>query len=319
MKKIVMLSMLSVLTAGMSTPTTGLVVHEWGTFTSVAGRDGVAFKWRPLLAPDDLPSFVYGPYGSRGKPRRDIHLKLSISGLVRMETPVIYFYAEGPTEVSAKVQFPEGFLTEWYPAAKEIPRGLDWGRIVVDPGAGAELPRESPPSHYYPARETDAAPLRVGPESEKLLFYRGVGTFALPVQVTLGGSTVTVKNQSRDTISRVFVLESRGGKVGFRTLKDLKGEALVDRPRLVDDPEAMRKDLEQSLVAEGLFPKEAAAMVKTWQDSWFEDGLRVFYLVPVGVVDAVLPLTIDPKPAKLVRVFVGRVELITTELEKAAL
>jgi len=319
MKKIMILSMLALLSVGMSPPTTGLVVHEWGTFTSVAGRDGVAVDWRPLLAPDDLPSFVYGPNGSSGHLRRDTNLKLRLSGLVRMETPVIYFYADGPTEVSAKVEFPKGFLTEWYPAAREIPWGLDWGRFMVDPSAAAQLPREPRPSHYYPARETDAAPLRVGKETEKLLFYRGVGTFALPVQVTLNGSTVTVKNPGRESISRVFVVESRGGKVGFRTLKDLKGEAVMDRPPLVGGPEALRKDLEQSLVEEGLFVKEAAAMVKTWQDSWFEDGLRVFYLVPQGVVDAVLPLKIDPKPAELVRVFVGRVELITAELETAAL
>ena len=36
-----------------------LVVHEWGTFTSVAGQDGASLDWRPLAGPSDLPSFVY--------------------------------------------------------------------------------------------------------------------------------------------------------------------------------------------------------------------------------------------------------------------
>src|SRR5580658_559406 len=36
----------------------GLVVHEWGTFTSVAGADGQAVEWTPLSAPSDLPCFV---------------------------------------------------------------------------------------------------------------------------------------------------------------------------------------------------------------------------------------------------------------------
>ncbi len=36
-----------------------LVVHEWGTFTSIAGRDGVALDWRPLNGPSDLPKFVH--------------------------------------------------------------------------------------------------------------------------------------------------------------------------------------------------------------------------------------------------------------------
>src|SRR5213593_2098041 len=36
-----------------------LVVHEWGTFTSIAGKDGVALEWRPLNGSTDLPKFVY--------------------------------------------------------------------------------------------------------------------------------------------------------------------------------------------------------------------------------------------------------------------
>ena len=35
-----------------------LTVHEWGTFTSVAGRDGKAVQWLPLAGPNDLPCFV---------------------------------------------------------------------------------------------------------------------------------------------------------------------------------------------------------------------------------------------------------------------
>jgi hypothetical protein len=36
----------------------GLVAHEWGTFTSVAGEDGSAVQWAPLSGTPDLPSFV---------------------------------------------------------------------------------------------------------------------------------------------------------------------------------------------------------------------------------------------------------------------
>ena len=35
------------------------IVHEWGTFTSIAGKDGVALEWRPLNGPSDLPKFVH--------------------------------------------------------------------------------------------------------------------------------------------------------------------------------------------------------------------------------------------------------------------
>jgi hypothetical protein len=52
-------------------------------------------------------------------------------------------------------------------------------------------------------------------------------------------------------------------------------------------------------------------MVETWNDSWFEEGTRLFYLVPQADVDAILPLDIQPAPAAVVRTFVVRLELAT--------
>ena len=39
-------------------PTHDLTVHEWGTFTSVAGPDGQTMEWLPLTGSTDLPAFV---------------------------------------------------------------------------------------------------------------------------------------------------------------------------------------------------------------------------------------------------------------------
>jgi hypothetical protein len=65
-----------------------------------------------------------------------------------------------------------------------------------------------------------------------------------------------------------------------------------------------------------LFEHEAAAMVRTWDDSWFaEPGLRVLYALPRPWTDRVLPLTLNPKPRQLVRVMVGRAEVITPAME----
>ena len=35
-----------------------MTVHEWGTFTSIAGESGQAVQWNPLDRPSDLPCFV---------------------------------------------------------------------------------------------------------------------------------------------------------------------------------------------------------------------------------------------------------------------
>jgi hypothetical protein len=55
------------------------------------------------------------------------------------------------------------------------------------------------------------------------------------------------------------------------------------------------RDLRQVLVSSGLYEKEADAMIKTWRDSWFEEGMRIFYILPRGITDSTLPLQIDPQ------------------------
>jgi hypothetical protein len=58
-------------------------------------------------------------------------------------------------------------------------------------------------------------------------------------------------------------------------------------------------------------------MLETWRNSWFEEGLRIFYVMPRKTTDTILPIDIDPQPAALVRVLVGRTEMITPEMEKS--
>lgn len=57
-------------------------------------------------------------------------------------------------------------------------------------------------------------------------------------------------------------------------------------------------------------------MLETWQDSWFEEGSRLIYIVPARAIDAILPLQIEPAPVETTRVFVGRIELITPATQR---
>jgi len=300
----------------------GLVVHEWGTFTSIAGKDGIALEWRPPNGPTDLPKFVH-TIEKEGDGLRHLQGKRELTAAVRMETPVLYFYSPNEIDVNVKVDFPKGTITEWYPQARSVNTGIDWGRLKVMPGAAINLPAEYSPSHYYPARETDAAPLRVcstnrkPAEQEKFLFYRGVGTFELPLAVKLAGDYVVLKKLGKAAISRAVIFENHGGKIGYRIVDAVSGEFTEQRPALDGNVDSLLEDLKQMLVSAGLYEKEADAMIKTWRDNWFEPGMRVFYLLPRQTTDAVLPITIDPHPAELVRVLVGRVEIITPEMQKS--
>jgi hypothetical protein len=309
-----------------------LIVHEWGTFTSIAGKDGGAVDWCPLNGSSDLPGFVYDTSGldaGTGLRSGERCIKCNLEALVRMETPVIYFYADRETPVSVRVEFSQGKITEWYPAARLVfvppaddrrnPSSIDWGRITVVPGAEESFPVEAQPSHYYPARETDAAPLRIctskGEQHEKFLFYRGVGTFNPPLAVKLDAGRVVVKNTSRESIAQFILFENRGGKVAYQVHDSFDGEVALERPALNQTVDSLERDLYAILVSQGLYEKEARAMIKTWRDSWFEEGMRVFYIVPRKVTDSILPITIEPTPSELTRILVGRVEIITPEME----
>ncbi len=235
---------------------------------------------------------------------------------VRMETPVIYFYTPSRTTLSVNVQFLRGRLTEWYPAAQESPGGLNWNSVDVLPGETAPFPRGEMENHYYAACSADAAPLQAGSEHEKLLFYRGVGDVEIPLRPKLTAERVQIRLAGHGPVRGVVLFENRGGKVGYRIIGELSAEVQVDRPELTGDVARLRRELAESLIDAGLYPKEAEAMLDTWRDSWFEDGMRVMYIVPRSVVDSELPLRITPTPAETARVFVGRIEMLTRAAEE---
>ena len=58
MRTMIALTMVSLmLAAGMSQDSDEFVVHEWGTFTSFSGSDGIQLEFRPLID-EDLPKFM---------------------------------------------------------------------------------------------------------------------------------------------------------------------------------------------------------------------------------------------------------------------
>ena len=82
--QLVLVLSVSALAVGASPqpPDPSFIVHEWGTFTSIAGEDGSPATWAPLFGAADLPCFV-----SRPAPGALTKWQRQISGLVRMETP----------------------------------------------------------------------------------------------------------------------------------------------------------------------------------------------------------------------------------------
>lgn len=312
------------LIAGDQSGSPDLTVHEWGTFTAIASKNGQAMEWMPSGGPTDLPGFV--------EHLGNANLKGGLRGTIRMETPVMYFYSPRDVNVSVSVAFSKGVITEWYPRAARIQpaeplRNVDlrqlqrdgsitWNNVAVSPNLTDDFPREDAPNHYYAARETSSTPLHVstsaGDEEERFLFYRGVSAAPLPLSAAqTSEGKLAVRSLSDDEIPAIILFERRGERVGYRLAGAISSETAVDPPELTGSVDALGADLERTLVDQGLYPDEAHAVLNTWRDSWFEEGTRLIYIVPRGFIDKVLPLTINPAPAQITRVFVGRLEIVT--------
>jgi hypothetical protein len=320
-----------------SEPDPYLTAHEWGTFTSIAGRDGHAVEWLPLTGSTDLPSFVEHFSGAT--------LKAGLLGTVRMETPVLCFYTNRETTISVHVSFSKGLITEWYPRASHVypvaavapkfanfsdwslyqnhPDGsIAWDSVELQPRNFAEFPREDRANHYYAARQTASTPLQIktsnGAQTEKFLFYRGVSTFAVPISATIhSDGSLLAENLTDPAIPAMLLFERRGDKFGFRMAQPSASNPHLDSPELNADMDSLQRAVVDVLIAQGLYQDEAQAMFETWRDSWFEEGSRLLYIVPRPFVDSILPLNIQPAPAKTVRVFVGRLELVTPATQRA--
>lgn len=340
-----------------------LVVHEWGTFTSLQGESGEAIgginsddEALPLWTHNLAPMLIIGtPVQGAPKCHPDVTL--------RLETPVIYFHPRSPLPVVATVRarFRGGWLTQYYPDARADAPGLgtdtfafgpitrntvgelSWERLRI--GGSAAGPKATEHVWLAPRRVEAASVTTASGESERFLFYRGVGHADAPLRVScakrdparlviegqLGSSLAAVDGSARDallaqalSVRHLWLLEVQdGGASAYAPLEPLEiAEGAGVQVRASRFPAGsfrqgnlagLRAEMNRVLVEEGLFADEAAALLSTWELSYFKSpGLRLFFMVPRAWTDAVLPLDLSV-PADVTRVMIGRIELVTPE------
>lgn len=354
-----------------------LVVHEWGTFTSLQDEQGNAIGG---INTDDepVPPFVHRigaylivpqkanlpntsvPYGANpyavkiaGPVGPITHCDPDV--LVRLETPVIYFYPPAdwkPQAVDVHVAFPGGWLSEFYPNAvskapgyatsdsgrsgnpighlsKDAVGELTWTDLIV--GSQGATPDTMETVWLAPRAVKSAYVSASNGESEKFLFYRGVGNVDATLRVARnseGGLEVrdneckqvsNVKDAQR--IHAAWLVDVRAdGVCAFKSLGAVEGAegvratmpgSFAAKEYAAGNMAKLRGEMHAALVKEGLFADEADALLNTWEASYFKSpGLRFFYLCPRVQIDAALPLQISV-PARISRVMIGRIEIVT--------
>lgn len=317
-----------------------LVVHEWGTFTELQNDAG---KPLPRINTDDepVPDFVHG-FGTSLLRTRLFGKRLPFEYndlTVRLETPVIYFYPPrdqvDPMKVDVKVGLRDGWLSEFYPNAAYKAPGfeekkriqpnstgtLTWKGLEIG-GSGA-YPETNEAVWLHPRNTRSATITNTEGESEKYLFYRGVGEFSGPVRVETDRQErlLTVSQKAgqeyhENPISGWLVHVRNNGGLAFRPVL-LNGEN-VQTSYTFEPSEfsregyaVLRQAMHQELVTNGLYHDEASSMLSTWNRAYFRSpGLRLFYIVPKSWVENQMPLSISCE-AEIERVMVGRIELIS--------
>jgi hypothetical protein len=338
-----------------------LAVHEWGTFTCLQDEDGNAI--RGINGDDEpVPQFVHRIANLLIlSPRAEIPILYQGAPAchpdvtMRLETPVVYFHpargAKLPLTLNLDVAFFAGWLSEYYPNAEVEAPGVtkqqQFGRIQDDTvgrlqwtglriGTSGNGPTTR--SQVWLAPRAVEAPeiTTTEDESERFLFYRGVGHVDSPVRIARDSQQGTLRISakfpmaSRDvnpsySVPRMWLVNVREDKsCAFRDLPGANvaadGQphelgsapaAFADTEYVADNLSKVTAEMRAELSAEGLFADEADALLNTWKLSYFQSsGLRLFYMLPRPWTDRVLPMHLSVD-ADVVRVMVGRIELVT--------
>jgi hypothetical protein len=333
-----------------------LTIHEWGTFTSLQDEAGGAVGG---INSDDepLPAFVHNlqwrwsltdQNSQRANRFKKGYPQSHPDVTMRLETPVVYFHplpGAATEKVDVSVEFLGGYLSQFYPKAvsskienrikSDTRSKLEWHDLQL----GLDRPLPQTPSHVWTTpRNVDAATVtNLDHETEKFLFYRGVGHLNAPLRLVHETSTVEIHGQLDPSfpadggmkISRLWFSEfHQDGHCAFRELQpititpdgkpvlastplDFTGEAFT-----ADHLAALKKSMREALVTDGLNGDEADALLNTWELSYFKSpGTRLFFLVPHAWTEHYLPLKTSLQ-VPISRVMVGRIDLVTPEHRK---
>ena len=264
-------------------------VHEWGTFTQVLGSDGTVLDGLEREE-ERLPAFVYGHAGlENGGTSNPSEKIIGLSGFrkglnrpvhgvnTKMETPVIYFYADEPLQAKVEVEWKGGAISQWYPqrsggesppaltlpfeagalnSGAETPAfakagGIDFtknyeGSITWDVAVSrsgdydqADLFKGNETTSWLYPRIPGTSLLTSGSESESYLFYRGIGRIETGLSFSVDSSnTLSITNNTKDQIPFLMVFQNNFLKISTRTLT----EGLSDKETVTIDLTQLKEE-----------------------------------------------------------------------------
>jgi hypothetical protein len=313
----------------------GLEIHEWGVFTvhddiELANID-MCSEWSAL------PKFFYGQTPGRNLPidHSNIEVKKPVIFFHAPEPLTQEVRVDFPGGVPA-VWWPRtrspireniGRTPDEKP--KEPYRTLEWQVYLKEPPKGERSdakPQAVEKDHWVETlRAVKADPVfaRInewhgkeigglaarGFEREQFLYYDGLIPLPRRVALTVDKDKITVANPTGSPVFDLTVVDRRTPdhlRVARLEKLDAKTKDKTLELKEVDAkewPAAAAASLTTKLKDAGLFEDEAKALADIWKkDIFAADGLTMFYRLPQEEYERLLPMKLNPRPEKLVRV-----------------
>ena len=309
-------------------PVKGFLVHEWGVWHVHDNLDLANADMRTQW--DELPPFVYGQTTTRELPShwdnesRTIILK-----------PVLFLHAPRAMQAEVRVDFPKGMPAVWWPAtehpayqgndeedvdrkkSEKMAKFLEWKLHLQQPLQGQRSPvRPLDKPHWMQAlREVKCDDVyvsigqrKLGMEHEKFVYYDGLLPRLKALSIKIDKEKVVLKNQEKYAVFDLWVVDNRAAGqpcVGRLPRLDAGASTELDLApmRKARWEENAAEVLTMQLKDAGLNLDEAKSLVTIWTADFFRSaGVTLFYRVPQEEYDRLLPLTVRPRPEKIVRV-----------------
>lgn len=186
---------------------------------------------RPIPEPSPRPN--PGTSGCPGRPKVPCEFLFGQTITQKMETPVVYFYSDRPQAVNFDVSFPGGIISQTYPdatdsapkaqAGVELKNGFAHYDVRILKDSSQTVPFVAPSNIYSHARNVASDLIQVGQETEKFIFYRGLGDFNSKLSTSSQNGNLRILNRGDGQIPSIFLLYNDGAGHGdFMSLGKLE-------------------------------------------------------------------------------------------------
>ncbi|MCU0722083.1 MAG: hypothetical protein MUC63_00435 [Planctomycetes bacterium] len=232
--------------------------------------------------------------------------------------PFVWFHSAKPLSVQLRVNLGVNTPLCWWPQGADDGTSISWKRLNLTPRAPEDKRLEEfgkDGSEFTGlaanAREVNASFVGAGNKVEKFLMYDFLGLAWTDLRIRKDSTGLVVSNRGPRAIRELFVFDGKTPE--GKALYASQVRAYEKGCRLDTNAEGywnlvdFRIRMVKCLVDAGLYLDEALCMVRgiCAQEAFFRSGgVKAIHLLDADEIDAVSRLELDPKPARVKRVWV---------------